>query len=503
MERYQYETESRFEKILELNPDIDAAELWVAYHGKNRNGSVIPKEAFVRAYETLAYKPIVAHYVPDIDDFGGHDYSDEDDERQGWLTEPLGVVPENSGYRFETVEDEGGVHEYFVIPVYLWKRQRSYKCLKEKGFSKHSMEIEVLEGRDEDDLYYIDSFRFLAFCLLGEDVEPCFEGSIIKCFDKDKASEEFSKFIELVNEITNQPRNEDDIENKQKEEETKMNREEFISVYGLAPESVNLNEEISDDEFKSKVFDLIGNISEELREKISEEKIETEWGEVNRYCFYDYDLEAREVYVFDRTDWKMYGFSFTFNGDNIEISKESKKKKKVAIIDFDEGVEDNSAAFSFAEEIAKETESALNSRYESEKNELEKAHSEEIAQINANKDAVINSLNGENDELKQTISELQTYKDDIEKKFELDEKNGVFEKWEELLNGNDEFAALRERINDYSAEDIDVRCKCIYADKTAKFTVKKPKSVRISAPSPKSDDGYGGLLTANGARNIN
>lgn len=503
MKKYQYETESRFEKILELNPDIDAAELWVAYHGANRNGSIIPKEAFIDAYKTAAYKPIVAHYLADEDDFGGHDYSDDDNERQGWVTEPLGVVPENSGYRFETLEDEGGVHEYFVIPVYLWKRQRSYQCLKEKGFAKHSMEIEVLEDRDENGSYYIESFRFLAFCLLGEDVEPCFEGSVLKFFDKDKATEEFSKFIELVNEIANQPRNGDDIEIKQKEEEPKVNREEFISMYGLAPEAVNLNEEISDDEFKANVFNLIGNISEELREKVSEEKISSEWGEVNRYCFYDYDLEAREVYVFDRTDWKMYGFEFTFNGDNIQINTESKKKKKIAIVDFDEGTEDNSVAFSFANDIAKETESAITAKYEAEKAESDKAHSDEIVQITSEKDTVISELTTQNEELKQDVATLQAYKDDIEAKFELDEKNSVFEKWEELLSGNEEYTGLREHIGEFTADEIEIKCKCIYADKTAKFTVKKPKSVRISAPSPKIDDGYGGILTANGARNIN
>ena len=199
----------------------------------------------------------------------------------------------------------------------------------------------------------------------------------------------------------------------------------------------------------------------------------------------------------------MYGFEFTFNGDNIQINTESKKKKKIAIVDFDEGTEDNSVAFSFANDIAKEIESAITAKFEAEKAESDKAHSDEVAQIASEKDTVISELTTQNEELKQDVATLQAYKDDIEAKFELDEKNSVCEKWEELLSGNEEYIGLREHIGEFTADEIEIKCKCIYADKTAKFTVKKPKAVRISAPSPKIDDGYGGILTANGARNIN
>ena len=61
----------RFQKIQEINPSFDLAKIAVAYHGKNRNHSIIKKEVFEAAKESLFNIPVVGRFTGD--DFGGHD----------------------------------------------------------------------------------------------------------------------------------------------------------------------------------------------------------------------------------------------------------------------------------------------------------------------------------------------------------------------------------------------------------------------------------------------
>ena len=123
------------------------------------------------------------------------------------LTEPIGVVPESAKYWWESIKDSGGTHEYLCVEAYLWTRQEGvYKLLSENSASE-SMEISIIDGEmDEHGVYQINDFEFEAFCVLGEDVEPCFEGACVEMYSQsgthDKYSEMMKDYKAMLSEIS-------------------------------------------------------------------------------------------------------------------------------------------------------------------------------------------------------------------------------------------------------------------------------------------------------------
>ena len=188
-ERMSLQFTSSFTDVVDLNPNFAIAKMWVAYHGKNRNMSEISKQVFIDAVPTAAYCPVVGRYDRESNDFGGHDievlikdnYLDFVN-----LTTPFGVVPENAKWGFETIVDaSGNEHEYFTISVILWKRQEGYERLIELKSISQSMEIDMVRGHLSDDGYtVVDEMRYSAFCILGSNHEPCFEGARIEIQDE-------------------------------------------------------------------------------------------------------------------------------------------------------------------------------------------------------------------------------------------------------------------------------------------------------------------------------
>ena len=196
---------SRLEEISELNSSFATGRLRVCYHGKNRNGSYISKEVLEAAIPTMFNCPIVAHYYRDEDSIGSHDL--ELIAKNGELklvaaTQPVGVVPENDVYFWETVEEEDGTeHEYLVMPIILWKRQEAFEHIAKEGNVSESMEcVFDEEHKEKDGTVVVDKMTMQAFCLL-ESAEPCYESAAIDIFDKNNFKEQFSLMAEAWKEV--------------------------------------------------------------------------------------------------------------------------------------------------------------------------------------------------------------------------------------------------------------------------------------------------------------
>ena len=101
-------------------------------------------------------------------------------------------------YFEEVTEDDGTVHEYFVIEAILWKRSPAYRKIARDGIEGQSMEILVKDGGNVNGIYHIDKFIFTAFCLLGEDVEPCFESASLQLFDLKSYREQFDALMSTM-----------------------------------------------------------------------------------------------------------------------------------------------------------------------------------------------------------------------------------------------------------------------------------------------------------------
>lgn len=206
---------------LDVNPLMDSCEIKVFYLGTNRNGSYINKETAMEMAKTLRGTPIVAAWNPQKEDFGdhGHIIHVEDGEITfSCKTVPYGFVSPDAQVWFQnfvdTDEFENKVERtYLMTTGYLWSGQfEELKKVIAEG-QPHSMELDekTLEGHWATDnnsgieFFIINDAVFSKLCILGDDVEPCFEGSAVTSPEVSKnfsVQKEFSQTLfTMMNEL--------------------------------------------------------------------------------------------------------------------------------------------------------------------------------------------------------------------------------------------------------------------------------------------------------------
>lgn len=180
---------------LEINPLMSSCEIKVMYLGENRNHSYITKEVATEMAKTLRGAPIVGYYREEKQDFADHGEKiifDDEGIKFECMTKPYGFVAPDAKVWFQKFEDtdEFGnkiTREYLMTTGYLWTGQyEECKSVIEQG-KPQSMELdeENLEGHWSTntntgmDFFIINDAIFSKLCILGDDVEPCFEGSSI------------------------------------------------------------------------------------------------------------------------------------------------------------------------------------------------------------------------------------------------------------------------------------------------------------------------------------
>lgn len=252
---------SSISEIVERNKSFDACCIRVLYTGVNRNRTSIDKAAVERAIPTLYNCPIVCNYNVVEDTIGGHDVEFVDTKngmRMVNLTDAIGVIPEGAQYRWENIEEANGqVHEYLIVDGLLWKRSSAYEKLKRDGCSGQSMEITVNSGKSVDGVYQIYDFTFTAFCILGEDVEPCFESADIETFSLGVYKTRFEHMMsELKQEYAIAAEN-NSTEFSSKGGEGKVNLTEMLAKYGLTDVDITFETEgMTEEELEAKFAEI-------------------------------------------------------------------------------------------------------------------------------------------------------------------------------------------------------------------------------------------------------
>lgn len=180
---------------LDLNPMMSRCQIKVFYLGKNRNQTAIDKSAAMKIAKTLRGAPIVGYYKGGIGDFRDHGETvkmDYDEFKIEEKTFPYGFVSPDSKVWFQKYiepNNEGSQveREYLVCEGYLWTGQYP-ECQSVINEGKpHSMKLdnETVQGEWTKDLktnsefFIINDATIYNLCILGDDVEPCFEGSSI------------------------------------------------------------------------------------------------------------------------------------------------------------------------------------------------------------------------------------------------------------------------------------------------------------------------------------
>lgn len=494
---------SGIRNLVERNSSFDSGVLRVAYTGKNRNNSFISKETFERCMPSIYNCPIVCNYDRESDTIGSHDMelvSDDNGMRIVNITQPVGVIPESAKYWWEEIEDDYGLHEYLCVDALIWKRQEAYRKIKDDGITDESMEITVKEGGMVDGVYVIDRFEFTAFCLLGT-AKPCYESASLEMFSCDDFKQQLAMMMREFKDsfTTAQPSQEVGIRPQNYSEggeEVLEQKVALMAEFGLTADMLDFNiEEFSVEELRAKFeelkpataaptaepekgaenFALESQFRQELFGALEAEKVETCWGMDSHYWFWDYDRDASEVYATDVTDWNLYGFPYSMDGDHVVIDFAGKKRMKLALVPFDDGGQADPVSGMFAKVTEKYT-----------------ANDAQWAEKYQTASDTISSMENE-------LGTLRQFKTDTENAIAKGERDEVFAQFEDLV-GVEAFENLREHCMDYTAEDLEEKCYAIRGRSgvTAKFSY-EPKAPKL--PIQRTDptqEPYGGAFAEYG-----
>ena len=180
---------------LDVNPLMQKCEIKVFYLGHNRNGSYINRETAEKMAKTLRGTPIVAAFNKNKEDFGdhGHIMHIEDGEVTfSCKTIPYGFVAPDASIWFQQFNDidefDNSVERtYLMTTGYLWTGQfeELTKVINEGQPQSMELDGDSLRGHwatDNNlgiDFFIINDATFSKLCILGDDVEPCYEGSSV------------------------------------------------------------------------------------------------------------------------------------------------------------------------------------------------------------------------------------------------------------------------------------------------------------------------------------
>ena len=405
--------------LTKYSDTISKGRCRIFYKYANRNGTYITDEFAEKLLSTIPYTPVKGIY----DDFD-EDYTDHGNKRS--LGRIYGIVPENPNLQWEKHLDEDGIErEYACVDVLIFTAL--YEEAGEILGKAQSMEIyepsikgswKIINGRR---MFEYTEGSFLGLQVLGEDVEPCFEGAAFFSL--------YSSLKQLVDEI--------------KEYTLKLPE---INTGGQSQMFEKLNFKLSDSEKHNAIWNLINpNYNEEggwtieyaicdiyddyaLAYNYAEASYEriyyTKNDETNEVSI----IERKKVFIIDVTESEMNALNTirTLNGDTYEKADEVySQASKVSELE-----EQNST---YAQKIEELNENI--STLETEKGNF----TTQLEEANTN----IASLNEE-------IESLKTYKANIE----LKEKEEVISSYAELLS-EEILASYKEKISEFTAIDLD------------------------------------------------
>ena len=288
-----------FLNINSINPLVSKCEIKVLYVGENRNRSFISKEVAIEMAQTLPGCPIVGYYIENKEDFGDHGEQiiiDGEGVKFKKLTKPYGFVAPDSKIWFQEFQDtdEFGnttIREYLMTEGYLWTGQYE-ECQRviDNG-NPQSMELDekTLKGHWSTntnkgvEFFIINDAMFSKLCILGEDVEPCFEGASVTAPD---VSSKFSKddsfipslfsMIEQLKTTLQEGGYIMDGQTTQAVEETVVTEEvkdtEFQVIEGATEEAAKVEETVVEENFSEIKDNVIETVMDENQNTIEEFK---------------------------------------------------------------------------------------------------------------------------------------------------------------------------------------------------------------------------------------
>ena len=166
---------SVYGKLEKYNETISKARCRIFYKYENRNGTYITDEFADTLLSSIPYAPVKGIY-----DNYDEDYTDHGAKRS--LGRIYGIVPENPHLAWEKHLDEDGIErEYACVDVLIFTGLYE----EAKDIVGKSQSMEIYDKSIEGEWQFINGKRYFVFTkgcflglqVLGDDVEPCFEGA--------------------------------------------------------------------------------------------------------------------------------------------------------------------------------------------------------------------------------------------------------------------------------------------------------------------------------------
>lgn len=380
----------------------------VFYKGANRNGTFITDSFAQELLKTIPYTPIKGIYEEEDKDF-----SDHGEERH--FGRVYGIVPENPNLRWEEhLDSSGETHTYACVDVLLFTAL--YDEATEIMGKAQSMELyePSIEGewqiREGKKLFVFTKGSFLGLQVLGDDVEPCFEGAAF--FTLYETLKEWVKKLEEYNL---------DFSKKIKGGNSKMNKIKF---------------KLSDSEKHDKIWDLLNpNFNEEGGWEVA----------YTITAIYD---EYALVYSYEEDAY----FRIYYFKDDKEDTVTIEKKEKCFIVDVNE---EEKAALDTIQKLNGGSFAKIDEEFaripalEEENSEFElkiKEQEETISTLKSEQDIFTSNL----EEAQEKIKVLSDFKKEVE----LKEKKLIIEKYQEQLS-EEIITNYTKKIEEYDAISLD------------------------------------------------
>ena len=443
-----------FEKIEDVecgNALFTKLKCWLMHTNENYNHSSFTREVIEAALPTLAYIPVVGFIEENEmgeDDFSDHRYiltKDENGVRRKYCGSAYGVIlsSKDNNAHFETkVCSDGIEREFLVADAIAWNfLEDSSRILNRDLIKDHSIELDEnsVEGYEDEEtgLFHFTRFSFRAACVLGSGCLPAMEGATVEVVNFSMS--DFARNIqkELVNKYSEFTKLMNDTKSFTAQVDEKNNQGGIVAM--------------SNANFAAK-FDNISTT-------VKQHEVFTNKFSVEESRYDVVDIRENEVIVVDKMNgYNCFGLSFTEdeNGENIEIDFENAKAKKICFEDCKEDDVVIEGSFNFGKHIAEIEETAFAKVNEAN----EKVDAAEQAKTEA--ETNYTQIKTDYDEIKPKYDEY-VQAEEARATAELNaQKDAKFAEYEDVLAENADFAALKERKEELSVDDIEKECAVLY-----------------------------------------
>ena len=395
--------------LKELNPVLSKARCRIFYKYENRNGTYITDEFAQKLISSLPYTPVKGIY----DNFD-EDYTDHGLKRD--LGRIYGIVPENPNFSWEKHLDEDEIErEYACCDVYIFTalyEEASQIVGKSQSMELYPPSIKgdwaIINGKK---LFKFEDGCFLGLQILGDGVEPCFEGAAF-----------FTFYNDLKNAIK------------------KLEKYSLDSnIKGGKSEMTKLNFKLSDSQKHDAIWVL-------LNDKYTEEG---HW-EVS-YTILDIYDDYALVYSYEAGSYERVYYTKNDETDSVELGA----RKKCYVIDITEEEKTalealrafNGGTYEKIDENIQEinTIKQQNSEFSTKIEELNNT----VSTLTTERDTSVENYNNAQAQISTLTNELETLKD-YKNSVETQEKEQVIASYSELLN-NEILDSYKSKISEYSS----------------------------------------------------